>query len=198
MDIAEAADRLAPQDVNTRRLLAFLHNRIGDVLTVKRDYAGALSEYRVSLEISQQLAEFDPNSNESQRDLATVLLRTGDVFELQANYEDALRSYRQALLISEQLAGRRGQHAAPIERRFDALSDRQSHLPARKFRKGARIQSEAARSIRRKIVDTDATNAMWQRNLATVDDAIGAVQEKLGRSVRLWRVCTRVLRSGSS
>jgi hypothetical protein len=70
-------------------------------MTDSRDVAIAI--YRIRLELSEQLAKFDPNNLDWKHDIAGGNARIGFVLEQQSHVRDALPYFQASLAISQQL-----------------------------------------------------------------------------------------------
>ena len=156
------------------------HQRVGDVLSVQGDRAGALAEYRADLGISQRLAEKNPDSAEWQGALAASHQRVGDVLRDRGDRAAALTEYRADLGISQRLAEKdpgnarwQSDLAISHHRVGDVLSDQGD-------RAGALTEYRAALRICQRLAEKDPGNAEWQRALEVSHEKVGDVLSDQG------------------
>ncbi|MCP4353283.1 MAG: tetratricopeptide repeat protein, partial [Desulfobacterales bacterium] len=89
---------------SAQRDLSVSYNRLGDVHVQTGNPADALQSHKTDVEISEKLAQADPDSASAQRDLSVSYNRLGDVHVQTGNTADALQTYKNALEIREKLA----------------------------------------------------------------------------------------------
>jgi len=77
---------------------------LGDIAVARGNLLDALTSYRDSLAIAEDLAKADPGRAGWQRDLSLSHEKVGDVLVAQGKLTDALKSYRESLAIRERLA----------------------------------------------------------------------------------------------
>ncbi len=94
----------APQDSGGRLALSDAYESIGDILTRKLEYDGALEIYRKSLSIRQRLAEADRGNPEYARLVARTWISIGDPLQYQQDLRGSQGSYGNALAILQTLA----------------------------------------------------------------------------------------------
>ncbi|HYH47688.1 MAG TPA: tetratricopeptide repeat protein, partial [Thermoanaerobaculia bacterium] len=99
------------EDPGWLREKSSLLDREGDVQRDQGDLAAALTAYRESLAIRQQLAAADPAHAGRQWDLSISYERVGDVLQNQGDLAAALTAYRESLAIRQQLAAADPAHA---------------------------------------------------------------------------------------
>jgi tetratricopeptide (TPR) repeat protein len=156
------------------------HQRVGDVLSVQGDRAGALAEYRADLGISQRLAEKNPDSAEWQGALAASHQRVGDVLRDRGDRAAALTEYRADLGISQRLAEKdpgnaEWQRALEVshENVGDVLRDQGD-------RAAALTEYRADLGISQRLAEKDPGNARWQSDLAISHHRVGDVLSDQG------------------
>jgi len=101
--IYEAQVASNPSDKTARRGVAVLRLRIGDLLAVRDDLQGSMSNYRSALDILEDLSATDPTNADARRLLALGYKKVGGAQEVSGNSRDALKYYRKASLINESL-----------------------------------------------------------------------------------------------
>ncbi|MCH8006723.1 MAG: protein kinase [Planctomycetes bacterium] len=99
--LRKALGEAAPTDHEILKELAESHRWIGDILKNKGDVAGMRDEYRLALEILEDLAEADPKY---RRELAFSLNTTGAALARMGRIVEAKAHYERALGIGEALA----------------------------------------------------------------------------------------------
>ena len=82
------------------------HSKIGDVLLVRWDSAGALAAYQAALAIAKALAKLEPSNTEWQRDLSICHEQIGNVLVVEGDGPAALVAYEASLAIREALVKR--------------------------------------------------------------------------------------------
>jgi tetratricopeptide (TPR) repeat protein len=96
--------RSAPDDVQIRRYLGVVLERIGTMREGAREWADAAKAYQESFEIRRDLAARQPTHRDIQRDLGVAHEKLGDVQRAQSGPSAAVPEYRQALSVYEGLA----------------------------------------------------------------------------------------------
>ena len=61
---------LDPTNLKWRRELSYAHSNLGSVREAEGDLAGALEQFRATLEIDEQLAKAEPRSRKARSELA--------------------------------------------------------------------------------------------------------------------------------
>ncbi len=105
----DGLSREVGDDASLRRELASAYDRVGDIRGGLRtasgtDAAGALENYRTSLQLRQVLAAETPADPVLRKDLATSHIKVGDLLERTGQAAAALASYQEAVTIQEDLA----------------------------------------------------------------------------------------------
>ena len=72
------------------------HQRIGDVLNLQGDHAGALKAYQAYLELAGRLAAANPTNASAQSVLASGHRKVADALEGQGDLDGALKDLAQA------------------------------------------------------------------------------------------------------
>jgi tetratricopeptide (TPR) repeat protein len=93
------------QALSSVRLSSVSQIKLGDVLLAQGDRDGALAAYRKALEISERLAEQDPQNADWQRFLLVSHNRLGNVLLAQGDGAGALAALRKALELSSRVLG---------------------------------------------------------------------------------------------
>ena len=155
----------APADKELTRAVASSHNAIAVVLLLR----GRLDEAFEQLEAERAILEREvvqaPDNATFQARLLVTYSYLGDLFAARGRLSDARRYYDESI-----------RRSAEITARDPANSARQRDLGKNLFKLGllladdepGRGRSALEQSIRilQRLIDTDATNVMWQRDLA--------------------------------
>ena len=88
-----------PHDAPSRRALAVVLNKIGDVLVKTGDPKGALTRFREALALREALAPADPTNMLARSDLVGSYVRIGDLLAAAGEHKGASVEYRRALPI---------------------------------------------------------------------------------------------------
>ena len=96
---AQAIAAAMPGAVETSRLLAASHLKVGDLLAVTGDGAGALAAYRAAISLNEGLA---PTSLDDLLALSLNFVALGSALADQGQLDEALTSVRRALELREQ------------------------------------------------------------------------------------------------
>jgi non-specific serine/threonine protein kinase/serine/threonine-protein kinase len=120
LELIEGAAAAAPGDLKTRRFLAIIVERIGDVLARTGDLAGTRESYRRTLQLRESLLAADPKSEQALREVGVSYERTGDLLMKTLDTAGALEHHRKALANSETLRAPKPQDR--LARRDQAVS----------------------------------------------------------------------------
>jgi tetratricopeptide (TPR) repeat protein len=85
------------------------NNRLGDILKVQGRLPEALEYFKASLDITQSLADTDPDNVLVQANLSIAIARIGDVHMEQNNLPEALGSYGKAVAVAQRLVEANGE-----------------------------------------------------------------------------------------
>jgi len=99
--------KLAQQDASSaqaQRGVAGSLGRIGDILRVQNNLAGAMARYQEELVIARKLALQDASSAQAQRSVSVSLDRIGDILRAQNDLTGAMARYEEGLVIARKLA----------------------------------------------------------------------------------------------
>lgn len=149
--------------------LALTFNRLGDALKKLGRHDEALDNYRRALAIREKLLDRAP---EAREELARSLERTGDEL-FRADPDGAAALYARNFQICQELASS-----------FPDRDDRQEALAAA-YERLARVAQHrgedmlpayrSALALREQLAEREPANALFQANLGTTYDAIGAI-----------------------
>ncbi len=79
-------------------------DRLGDVLMSRGDAAGAQASYEAAIQISQRLAEKEPDDAALQRNVAVGVKKLGDMHASAGSYDKALAAYQDSIGLMQKLA----------------------------------------------------------------------------------------------
>ena len=152
----------------------------GNVRVAQGDLAGALAQYRESLEVVRRLVEADESNTQWQRDLSVSREKIGDVLQAQGDLAGALAEYRESLavrrrLVEADVSNTQWQRDLSISR--NKVGD---VLRAQGDLDGALAEYRESLAVRRRLVEADASNTEWQRDLSISQDRIGDVLQAQG------------------
>jgi non-specific serine/threonine protein kinase/serine/threonine-protein kinase len=103
LELIESAAAAAPDDLKTRRFLAIIVERIGDVLARTGDLDGTRESYGRTLKLRESLLAADPKSEQALREVGVSYERIGDLMMKTLDTAGALEHHRKALANSETL-----------------------------------------------------------------------------------------------
>ena len=167
-----ALDRLAPEEARDRMVLS---GELGNILVAQGDLDAALTRYRASLVIAEDLARDDPGNAVWRRDLSVSHEKVGDVHRAQGDLDAALTRYRASLSIAEDLARDDPGNAGW---RRDLLV---SHIKVGEVHRAqgdldaALTRYRAALAIAEDLARDDPGNAGWRRDLSGSHEKVGDV-----------------------
>ncbi len=101
--ILTALHRANPENLNTRRFLGLIHERIGAIHEDAGETAAAAESYRESQRIRAELAEENPDNAMLLRDAAIAQEKMANILTAQNALEEALVRRKKSLAIFEQL-----------------------------------------------------------------------------------------------
>ena len=177
---AKAQAGADPADARSQRLLAVIHERLGDVEVAAGDLAAARAAYQASLDIRTRLAAADPANTQRQRDLSVSQSKLGDVARAAGDLAAARAAYQASLDIFLRLAA-----ADPANTQWQSdLSISHNKLGDVAIAAGdlaaARAAYQASLDIRTRLAAADPANGGWQRNLSVSHNKLGDVAVAAG------------------
>lgn len=171
-----------PGDLEWKRELSVIYNRIGATQLAKRDYEAALISYRQGLFLAKELADKSQNTH-WQRDLSISHERVGDTLRAMKQIDSALISYGHSLTIAEKLAVDRPDHLqwqhdlSVIHNKLGAIFLAKGDLDGALYAYGRGL------TIRRRLAEKQPAHAQWQRDLSINFAYVGSVLAKKGDRV---------------
>jgi tetratricopeptide (TPR) repeat protein len=171
-------DRFAPgkaQEPTWLRVRSIMLIRMGDVLRMQGDLARALSAYRGSLTIVQQLAAIDRSNAEWQRDVSLAQGKVGNVLSAQGDLAGALSAYRESLTTSQWLVALDPSNTE-WQRDLGVSHTNVGHvLRTQGDLAGALSAYKEDMTIAQRIAAADPSNAEWQRDVCVSQNNVGQV-----------------------
>ncbi|WP_338413388.1 tetratricopeptide repeat protein [uncultured Sphaerotilus sp.] len=168
------------QRTSMQRERGAILSRLGNVLGLQGDLAGALQAYRDGLAVSERLARADAMNLDWQHDLSVSHSNVGDVLQVQGDLAGALHAYQDALTISERLA-RTDATNAGWQRDLSVSHEKVGNvLRAQGDLTGALQVYRDCLEISERLARADATNADWQRDLCVSYNKVGNVLQAQG------------------
>ena len=186
VDLAKQLATSEPDNVKRQQQLIFALNKVGDMRQQRRDWPGALEQYREGLRIARSIAVTYPSAVATQKSrIVQVLSARNQPGDKQA----ALDEFREVLKLQEQeLVGNPKDatlisNIALTHRRIgDLLLRDENHDEAQR-------EFEAAVEASRKLYQRDPGNADWRIGLVTDNTRLGDVlfqkEKKFARSTIL-------------
>jgi tetratricopeptide (TPR) repeat protein len=168
------------QRTSMQRERGVILNRLGDVLDLQGDLAGALQVYRDGLAISERLVRSDAKNAGWQRDLSVSHNNVGQVLLAQGDLAGALQAYREGLAIRERLARSDAKNAGWQRDLSFSHSNVGDVLRAQGDLAGALQVYQNRLAISARLARSDATNAGWQRDLSVSHYKVGVVLQEQG------------------
>ena len=86
------------------KALSDAHNRIGDILVDRGDFAGSLAQRETARAIAAQQAQAEPGNLKAQRQLSFALSRLGETLRTQGKLAEAAEAYHASLAIDRRLS----------------------------------------------------------------------------------------------
>lgn len=171
--ILESLHAADPADAKTRRFLGMIHERIGTMLELQKDVAGALSEYQMSAEIRVPLAAEFTDNTPIVRDAAIAYEKIANTMSALGNLDAALENRRKSLemfsnLLKADPKNAEAQHSLAISHILlaDLLGDPDSENLGRRSEAFENYQHAA--QILEALTRADAANEASRRNLTEV------------------------------
>jgi tetratricopeptide (TPR) repeat protein len=109
-----------PNNAEIQRDLSISHEKIGNILVRSGNAAGALAEYRQSLNIDTRLSEGDPDNAQAQLDRASSQENIGKLLVSEGDLSGALASQDRARELRERVAAKDEKN---VEVRGDLAAD---------------------------------------------------------------------------
>ncbi len=172
----------APENPKLQLDLAFISNKVGETLQVKRDYVGARKQFDAALVIAETLVRKDATNVEWQLKVAATRAKIGNLLVVQTprDLDGALEQYDAALKIEKELARAVPDNdvvvsnlALDTRRKADVLALRGDTAQA-----AATYQDAIARNKR--LVDKDPGVSLWLVYLAADHLNYGNLLKKTG------------------
>jgi tetratricopeptide (TPR) repeat protein len=159
-----------PADIDHQRDVAFIRNKIGDLLMSRRDWQAAMDEFNAGLQIAEAVAEKYPGDIATQKSrIAQLLSERGEPGDDLA----ALAQYQEALAIQTQLLTRTPGDATLLSN--IAMTHRRIGGMLKAKPDEARLEYEAAVANRKKLYEGDPGNVIWRHDLAVDYTLLGDV-----------------------
>jgi tetratricopeptide (TPR) repeat protein len=159
-----------PADIEHQRDVAFIRNKIGDLLMSRKDWPAAMDEFKAGLQIAEAVAEKYP------RDIATQKTRIAQLLSERGQQGDdlaALAQYREALAIQTQLLSKTPEEATLLSN--IALTHQRIGGMLKEKPDEARLEYEAAVADSKKLYEGDPGNVSWRNRLAIDYTLLGDV-----------------------
>ncbi|MFI5459384.1 MAG: tetratricopeptide repeat protein [Isosphaerales bacterium] len=155
--------------------LSVSHGKLGDVLVVQGDAAGALKAYQAALAICERLATQDPSNAEWHHDLSVSHEKVGGVLVAQGDMAGALKAYRTSLAICERLATQDPSNAR-WQRGLSASQMKLADvLVAQGDATGGLKAYWSSLAMCERLATQDPSNSEWQRDLSVSHEKVGGV-----------------------
>jgi tetratricopeptide (TPR) repeat protein len=167
------ADQLGNTGLEDLADLADSHNKLGQVMKLQGDLAGAFQQYRESLAEMQEAAAKDPGNARRQQDIAKALRNIGDVLVDRGDLAGALTERRASTAILVQLTAKDSTNGSWRNDLAESRRDVGSALRDRGDLTGAIGEFQASLVIMTKLTMDDPDNAGWQWMLTECQDALG-------------------------
>ena len=164
-NVYEKALEAAKQQDPKGRDVAAGYERIGNMLRLQGDLAGAMAANQKSMDIVEALATSDPTNVEWQRDLSVNHNKIGAVLQSQGNLAGALAAYQRGMDIAKAITAR---HPTNAEWQRDLSI---SHEKIGEVLQSQGDLSRALAAFQRSfdlrvgLADSDPNNAEWRRDL---------------------------------
>jgi tetratricopeptide (TPR) repeat protein len=169
-----------PHNTDWPRDLSVSLKKVGDVLVLRGDTAGALQHYTDALQINDGLIVTDPNQPDWQRDLSGSLNKVGEVLELRGDTDGALEHYTRALRIADRLNGADPHNTGWRNDLSVSLMNVGDVLAPRADPDVALDHYTRAVRLREQLTQADPHNAGWQRDLAFSIGRVGNMLAQRG------------------
>ena len=171
--IAEKLASAGPNDAGTRRNLAAIHGKIGEVLAASGDTVAALESHRTSLRIRQALLDADPANAGAQRDLSQSYDSIGNALVASGDTPAALDSKRKALAIAQRLADADPADAELQRSLMVTNTGIADLLASRGDTRGALVSFQNVLRVAQRMAAADPHDANAQRSLSVTHNRMG-------------------------
>jgi eukaryotic-like serine/threonine-protein kinase len=174
------AQRLATSDPQTRRPLAIVQEKMGDVLAATGDIRAAVDSAQASLAIFKSIAAAVPGDAAAQQSLAISYIKLGDVlgnpnFPNAADQVDAIKSYESSLAIWQALQAADPSNAK-VRRFFGVVFERLGTMAETQERTTDALDHfRRSLEIREQLVNEDPADTDMVRDVAITEEKIGNV-----------------------
>ncbi|MGJ3263487.1 MAG: TIR domain-containing protein [Salinarimonas sp.] len=143
-----------------------------DMKRMLDDLPGAFADYRASLRLMEKLVSAEPSNADWQRGVSVGHARIGDLYVLDENISAALESYRKTASIQEVIMKQYPENkesARDLAITYFKIGDtlRQMHDPQ------ALGNLQRGNELIRELLEFDAHNTLWQRDLSIGYSMIG-------------------------
>jgi hypothetical protein len=190
LDIATQQQASEPENMQRKRDIVLVLNKVADLHKYQKDWQGAMDRYKAGLEIARSIAAKYPG------DIATQENRIAQVYSERNQPGDvaaALAEYRDALAIQTQLLDKQPNNTSLISNL--ALTRRRIGALLADKPDDAQREYEAAVAGRAKLYETDPGNMQWRAGLATDETLLGDVllqQGEWGGALRNYRAAAAI------
>ena len=167
------ADQLGNAGLEDLADLADSHNKLGHVMKLQGDLAGALQEYRENLAVMQEAAGKDPGNARRQQDIAKAHRNIGDVLVDRGDLTAALKERQASEAMLVQLLVKDPVNGSWRNDLAESRRDVGSALKDRGDLTSAVGEFQASLVIMTKLTMDDPDNAGWQWMLVQCQDALG-------------------------
>jgi eukaryotic-like serine/threonine-protein kinase len=174
------AQRLATSDPQTRRPLAIVEEKMGDVLAAMGDIRAAVDSARASLATFKSIAAAVPGDAAARQSLAISYIKLGDVlgnpnFPNAADQVGAIKSYESSLAIWQALQTADPSNAK-VRRFFGVVSERLGTMAETQERTTDALEHfRRSLEIREQLANEDPADTDMVRDVAITEEKIGNV-----------------------
>lgn len=177
---AHRLSKLTPQDSTVDGKLSFIHQKLGDVLMMRKRYGEGIDRYNMSLNIVQAALAKNPRDLEWQRQLAITKRRLGNARTLNQDIDGGLQDLNAALEILTRLAQDvRGDVTIQSNLAANHLEIADVMQKRLKAFSAALAETQKAINIQEGLMDRDPGNASSEFSLASAYRRAGAISEQL-------------------
>jgi tetratricopeptide (TPR) repeat protein len=167
-------------DEKSKKAVLNAHAQIGHLLAANDDPKSALPEYRLALQIGEQLLARDPREARRLEDVAVSHDEVGGVLDELGDVDGAIAETRQAATLSDQLYSLDPTNGDFVSTRTTAHEKLGILLMEKKDHAGAREQYELCKQLDEDLLARDPTSGEAQRTVALIDTKLGDVQLATG------------------
>lgn len=180
--VAEELLALEPQRLERLVDLAFIRNKLGEAMQIKRDYVAAREQFAIALDLNKRAAAIEPTRSGT---VASTEVKIADVV---LNFkppriDEALEHYTNAQVIQEQILARAPTSSIAASNLANTHRGKGDALVMR-WTTGddlaAFAEFQAAIDLYSGLFKRDATDSRWLAGLASVHYRMGNAQEKAG------------------